>query len=84
MERMTFPISRCDRDDKVFPAMEHTVAQTKGCRLVHAHCLDMGSGKLVIYVSCSTKKKLTAVKESIEREIVLLKHHRLAGKRRRR
>lgn len=81
-DRLTFPIGRCDRDDKVNPAVEH-LANKQGCFVRNIFCSEFSS-QLKVDLVCPSKVRLKKVERAMKREMVLFKHHHLAGRKRRR
>lgn len=72
------PVS-CREADKAVPAFRHLIKEA-GCG-----GLAICSGtKIAVAFTCSKAKDTRLLKRSVAREIVLFKHHGLAGRRRRR
>lgn len=72
------PVS-CEKKNKVVLTFKHLIKQ--------ANCAGLAicSGpKLAVAFSCSRAKDTRKLKRSVDREIKLLRHHGLAGRRKRR
>lgn len=70
----------CRERDKAVPSFTHLIKQ--------ANCAGMticnDRGRLTVAFSCASGSTSRKLKRSIERELVLFKHHGLAGRRKRR
>lgn len=81
VQRMVFHKISCDRTEKLIPGIRHIVSE-ESCRVNSVSCSEFGQN-LDVYVKCPSSSMFDGVRRAIKREIELMKHHGVAGKRKR-